>query len=165
MSAGVTMKSGSQERTDAIGFAIGNALQPGDIVRLFGELGAGKTTLVRAIARGMGIDPSHVHSPTYTIANEYRAGDALLVHIDAYRVDDPEETLEQIGLHEALRDGAVVCVEWPELLDDALSEAQLDITIAHAGPTVRELTLTGPATGREGGAWLRSIADAAGDTR
>lgn len=144
-----SIRSASPERTNEVGAVVGSALQPGAVVRLHGELGAGKTAFVRGLARGAGIDSGCVNSPTYTIANEYRSGDAFVLHIDAYRLlDDAEEALEQIGLWDAQRRGAIVCIEWPERLGDAITGADLDVLLEHAGETVRDITLSGPALAR-----------------
>ncbi|MEM1423143.1 MAG: tRNA (adenosine(37)-N6)-threonylcarbamoyltransferase complex ATPase subunit type 1 TsaE [Planctomycetota bacterium] len=146
----ITIESASPEVTHAIGCVLGETLlgatraEGGRVVRLSGELGAGKTALVRGIARGLGLEPRNVNSPTYTIANEYRSGDALMVHIDAYRVDDPEETLEQIDAHGALSAGAVLCIEWAELLGDAVGDADLDVVLQHAGERERTIVVDGP---------------------
>ncbi|GAB4553928.1 MAG: tRNA (adenosine(37)-N6)-threonylcarbamoyltransferase complex ATPase subunit type 1 TsaE [Phycisphaerales bacterium] len=154
---GLSLTSDSLERTSAIGAAIGRCLRPGHVIRLYGELGAGKTAFVRALARGIGLDTGLVNSPTYTIANEYRGEHAMLLHIDAYRIDDADETLDQIGLWDAIEGGAIVCIEWPERLGDAIMGADLDVTIAHAGPDTREITLTGRLVGEHAEVWQRSL--------
>jgi len=145
-----TLRSDAPERTEAIGGAIGTALLPGELVRLYGELGAGKTALVRGLVRALGITDATVNSPTYTIANEYRTDDAFVLHIDAYRLlDDPDDAVEQIGLVDARRRGAIVCVEWPDRLGDAIDDADLDVHLTHAGERDRDVTLRGPALLRD----------------
>ncbi|HSI42646.1 MAG TPA: tRNA (adenosine(37)-N6)-threonylcarbamoyltransferase complex ATPase subunit type 1 TsaE [Xanthobacteraceae bacterium] len=120
-------------------------LAVGDMVALSGDLGAGKTTLARAVIREMAGDPAlDVPSPTFTLVQVYELSRATLVHADLYRVADPAE-LEEIGWHD-LADFAVVLVEWPERAGRLLAPDRLDIqlsTVAGAGPTVRRVRLTG----------------------
>jgi tRNA threonylcarbamoyladenosine biosynthesis protein TsaE len=96
-----------------LGHRLGSALQPGDLVLLTGELGAGKTTFTQGIADGLGIQRS-VTSPTFVTVKPYRlAGGGEFYHVDLYRVDDPEYLDEQ-GVLEELERGAMVVVEWAE---------------------------------------------------
>lgn len=112
------------DMTDALGRTLGRALRSGDVLELRGELGAGKTTLVRGIAAGMGLDPRHVSSPTFVILHRYSpeagAQTTSLVHMDAYRLD-PESTLDELGWDRAVID-AVICVEWPERVGSSLRD-------------------------------------------
>ena len=138
----VTLTSDAPARTNEVGAAIGACLRAGDLLRLFGELGAGKTCLVRGIARGMGIDAGVVHSPTYTIANEYRAPRALLHHVDAYRINSDDD-LDAIGWDHITDGTGVLCIEWPERLGDAVIGSSLDVTLHHAGEEVRTIEIDG----------------------
>ncbi len=158
----LTLHSDSPSVTHDIGAVIGVHAKPGDIIRLSGELGAGKTALVRGIARGMRLDNANVNSPTYTLANEYRAAHALLLHIDAYRIDEAEEALDTIGLSEALHGGAVACIEWPEVLGDALPDAALSVELMHTGEHTREIAINGSMLAREGERLIRSLNEAGG---
>ncbi len=107
----------SEEETQSLGTKLGAALQAGDILCLDGDLGAGKTTLTKAIAKAMGIE-DHVTSPTFTIVQEYE-GTLPLYHFDVYRVGDLDEFFE-IG-YEDYFDGRGVCiVEWAKQVEDAL---------------------------------------------
>jgi tRNA threonylcarbamoyladenosine biosynthesis protein TsaE len=110
----------------------------GDIVVLRGEVGAGKTTLVRAIARALGVDEP-VTSPTYTLANRY-LGRVPLLHIDAYRVADPDD--EELGLVLDGADAAITFVEWPDALGDAVAAARVTVDLEHRGPRERLVRLT-----------------------
>lgn len=141
-----TLYSPSVEQTMAIGAAVAQALRPGDLVGLIGELGAGKTQFVRGLARGMGVDPSRVSSPTFVFLQEYppQEGDgAVLAHVDAYRLTGPQD-LPSIGWEgrgEELRDGAVLVVEWADRILGAMGDDWLGVRIAHHGDG-RNLTLT-----------------------
>jgi tRNA threonylcarbamoyladenosine biosynthesis protein TsaE len=104
----------SPEETEALGEELGRRLRPGDLVLLSGELGAGKTTFVRGVARGAGSDMP-VASPTFQLVRVYR-GRIQLAHVDLYRIESNVE-LRDLGLEELLDQGAVV-VEWGERLDD-----------------------------------------------
>lgn len=97
-----------------LGVYLARQLAPGDVLALSGPLGAGKTTLVRGLAEGLGIDADAVASPTFALAHTYRGSEATLVHLDLYRMADGREA-EAAGLEEMLYDPeAIVAVEWPE---------------------------------------------------
>lgn len=123
----IEIVSTSLDQTVDLGHRLGQLARPGDVFALDGELGAGKTQLVRGLALGMNLDPAHVSSPTFVIMHEYTpapgsqdrdAGDGpVLVHIDAYRLTGPDD-LASVGFDDELRDGAVVAVEWAARLDD-----------------------------------------------
>ena len=99
--------------TEAEGERLGVTLQPGDLLLLVGPLGAGKTTFVRGLARGVG-STAHVASPTFQLVRVY-PGRIALAHVDLYRLEKPGE-LQELGLEELLDDGAVV-VEWGDRLE------------------------------------------------
>jgi len=107
----------------AVGRELGRLLRPGELVLLFGELGAGKTTLVRGIAAGVGLDPAEVSSPTFVLCQEYRSGDApTIAHVDAWRMHDAGD-LESIGWDELRRDRSIIiCLEWPERVIGAIGD-------------------------------------------
>lgn len=122
------------------GERFGRALPLPSFVVLRGELGAGKTTLVRAIARAQGaLEP--VSSPTYGIVREYISPRGEVVHIDLYRINDPEE-LHQIGWEDVLRSRGLVLLEWPERAEDALPQGHVTLQLEHVPgrPDVRRLT-------------------------
>jgi tRNA threonylcarbamoyladenosine biosynthesis protein TsaE len=96
---------------DDFGRRIASRVRPGDVVALSGGLGAGKTTLARAIIAALG-HPGEVPSPTFTILESYEALDPPLVHADFYRLDSPAE-VEELGLDD-YREGAVLLAEWPD---------------------------------------------------
>ena len=110
------------------------------MVALIGPLGAGKTTFVQGVARGIGVPSErHVASPTFALVNEH-PGRVPLVHADLYRIERPQE-LEELGLVEAL-DRAAVVVEWLDRFPDVAPGDHLELHLAHGENDVRTLTLT-----------------------
>ena len=108
-----TLITHSPEETQQIGEGWGRAAPPGWVIGLTGELGAGKTQLVKGLAHGLGV-PVRVHSPTFTLVNEYRGGRLPLFHIDLYRLETPEQ-ITGAGLEEYLAGPiGVVVIEWAE---------------------------------------------------
>jgi tRNA threonylcarbamoyladenosine biosynthesis protein TsaE len=98
--------------TDLLGTALAKALEPGLVITLEGDLGAGKTALVRAMLRALG-HSGPVKSPTYALVELYKVSSLCLYHFDFYRFNDPEEFLDA-GLADYFNEGAVCCVEWPD---------------------------------------------------
>ncbi|MEK8022295.1 MAG: tRNA (adenosine(37)-N6)-threonylcarbamoyltransferase complex ATPase subunit type 1 TsaE [Candidatus Hydrogenedentota bacterium] len=119
--------SRSEEETIAIGESIGRSLRGGELIVLKGDLGAGKTRLVRGIARGAGSE-DHVSSPTYVIQHIY-SGRIPVHHIDLYRLRHHED-ISDLGIDEALVAGAAVVVEWGEKLPAEVEDGRLEITIS-----------------------------------
>lgn len=115
------------------------------MVTLRGELGAGKTTLVRGAARALGV-AEHVTSPSFAVAQRY-AGTVPVAHLDAYRLGSVDD--EELGLALEAADGAVAFVEWPDALGEAFPEAAVEVTLAHGGGDRRLLTLSCPDPRRE----------------
>lgn len=122
------------------GEALGAAVAPGSILALEGELGAGKTTLAQAIARGWGV-ATEVTSPTYAIVHAYAAPRGPLHHLDLYRLERSEQ-LAQLGWDDVVRSPGLVLVEWPERAGAALPSSVQRIRLAHlaADPTRRQVT-------------------------
>lgn len=111
----MTVRLADAVATEAFGRSLAPLIRPGDVVALFGTLGAGKTTLARGLLGGLGHD-GDVASPTFPIVQAYDPPDVRLPiwHVDLYRIEDPSE-LEELGLDDALTDGALL-IEWPERL-------------------------------------------------
>ena len=141
---GQTFTTASAEETDAVGRRIGEGLRPGDAVLLIGPLGAGKTCLVRGIAAALGVAPVAVHSPSFTLVNEYAGRDGLrVVHADGYRLVD-DAPLDDLGLEEAQAEGAILLMEWPRGFTPLDPDRAWRVEIAVDGEDRRTIRVTTP---------------------
>jgi|TARA_R110002072_G_scaffold240118_2_gene398183 tRNA threonylcarbamoyladenosine biosynthesis protein TsaE len=135
--------------TDKLGETLAGLVGPGDVIGLWGDLGAGKTSLARATiqtllaASGLRED---VPSPTFTLVQTYEAGTLPIWHADLYRLSDPDELIE-LGLEEAL-EGGLLLIEWPDRMEDELPAERLDIELKEVGEG-RVACLTGRGTSWE----------------
>lgn len=155
----------SQDPADtvAIGAAVASLCRGGDVVAMVGELGAGKTQFVRGLARGLGLEPARVSSPTFVLMHEYEPaapGGLTLVHIDAYRVASLGD-LESLGWDgdPDLRRGTVVAVEWADRLAEQMDAQALRVVIDHQGDTARRVTLTAGSAWRDRWVTLAAAVD------
>jgi tRNA threonylcarbamoyladenosine biosynthesis protein TsaE len=123
------------DETLAVARAIADALRPGDVVLLGGDLGAGKTVFARGIARGLGVEGAVV-SPTFTIVREY-SGRVPLVHVDIYRLETVRE-LQDLGFDEVVREDAVTVVEWGDLVASMFPD-RLDVRLELVADDTREI--------------------------
>lgn len=121
-----------------MGRAIAGVLRPGDVVALVGDLGAGKTTLVRGAARALGVT-QHVTSPTFTLAQTYE-GRQPIAHLDAYRLGQIDEEEAELAMAAAGPD-AIVFIEWPDALADVFDAPAVVVRLAHGGGDRRELEI------------------------
>jgi tRNA threonylcarbamoyladenosine biosynthesis protein TsaE len=110
----VTSVTHSEEDTQKVARDLATTLNAGDVLLLSGDLGAGKTTFVRGLAEGLGIDPGEVSSPTFTLVHEYRGGRLTLYHADLYRLDNT--ATNDLGLEEIGVQDGVLAIEWPDRL-------------------------------------------------
>lgn len=134
------VRSSGEESSLELGRRIGEILEPGDVLALWGELGAGKTLLTRGIARGLSIPPEiPITSPTFTFINEYE-GRLHLYHLDLYRLGDPDE-LETLPWREALFGTGAAVIEWPERLGGELPRERFDIRISITGDESRTIAI------------------------
>ncbi|MCK5162492.1 MAG: tRNA (adenosine(37)-N6)-threonylcarbamoyltransferase complex ATPase subunit type 1 TsaE [Desulfobacula sp.] len=112
------IESKSSKQTFELGKAVGNKICQGICIALKGELGAGKTTFVQGLAKGLGVSEKYyITSPTFNIINEYPAKSLTLCHLDLYRLGSFDE-LEYIGFDDLIDDSHIIVVEWPQLLND-----------------------------------------------
>jgi len=123
---------------EALARTFARTLRPGDVVALEGDLGAGKTTFVAAVARELGA-ADEVASPTFVFRHRY-AGAPPIEHLDLYRIEHPAETVE-LGLHEALAADAITFVEWPERLPGFVPAGAIRVRIAGCGTAPRVLEI------------------------
>jgi tRNA threonylcarbamoyladenosine biosynthesis protein TsaE len=133
-----TILTSSEAATRRVGAALGAALRPGDLIALEGDLGAGKTALVRGIAAGAGAR-DRVRSPTFGLVHRYEGGRVPLVHVDAYRLSGPDDLLA-LGIETVIDPAAATVVEWAGRVAAALPCERLDIAIDHRGGDRRALT-------------------------
>jgi tRNA threonylcarbamoyladenosine biosynthesis protein TsaE len=139
----------STDETLQLGKSLGSKLIAGDLVLLFGDLGAGKTCLTQGICLGAGLDKkSYIRSPTFTLINEYQ-GAVPIFHIDLYRLETEEEIMN-LGLEEIIYSKAITIIEWPEKLLSNIKpnefkfgiEERIEIHIASKDENVREITFS-----------------------
>lgn len=134
----IVLTTNSAGETMALGEELGKRLAPGEVIALFGDLGAGKTTLTKGIARGLGL-AADVHSPTFTLIHEH-PGPIPLYHVDLYRLTSEDE-VESLGIEEYIYSDGVTIVEWADRMKSILPPDRLDITLRVTGDTTRELAL------------------------
>ena len=127
----------SHEQTWRIGQMLGSRLEPGDIICLYGDLGAGKTSFTYGIALGLEVKDKYITSPTFTFVNEYK-GRIPFYHIDLYRLKDPEE-LEGIGFEEYIDSDGVTVIEWAERAEDELPDDRLSVYLSYVDEHSREI--------------------------
>jgi tRNA threonylcarbamoyladenosine biosynthesis protein TsaE len=127
-----SVRTTTADDTEALGAKLGRLLVPGDVVLLEGELGAGKTTFARGVARGAGFR-GRVSSPTFALAHVYRGKRLTVHHLDLYRLQEGEEL--EVGLEDLLRDArAAVVAEWPAAGASQWPKDRLEVSLAHAKP-------------------------------
>ena len=149
--------TGTLAATRLAGAALADLLEPGDVVSLCGDLGAGKTSFAQGVAWGLGVD-GPVVSPTFTILVVHE-GRMTLYHFDLYRLEDAGQ-LEDVDFFGTLESGGVTLIEWGDRFPEALPTDRLEVEITIEGPEARRFRVTG--TGPRGGAlataWLAAVA-------
>ncbi len=137
----MTVETASAAETEALGAELAGRLAPGDVVVVSGEVGAGKTTLIRGACRALGIE-SPVTSPTFTIGHRYEGGRLSVAHLDLYRLEDGLEGEDPALLDDYLIADAVAFVEWPAAAEPQLAGRRvLAVRLAHAGGDRREIEI------------------------
>ena len=134
----LTVLTNSLDETIDLGRRIGKLLKPGDVIALYGDLGAGKTTLTRGIADGLGLE-ADIHSPTFTLIHEH-PGIIPLYHVDLYRLSGEYE-VEALGLDEYLYSDGVTIIEWADRTAATLPADRLDIDLKIADNDHRKLLI------------------------
>lgn len=134
----MTLETRTETDTVDAGDALGRTLKSGDVVLLFGELGAGKTAFVRGLARGIGANPDDVSSPTFTIIQEYRGDSTTLFHIDLYRLEPPD--IDDLGLDELISADGITAIEWAERWRGRPDDA-IEVRIEEAAGETRRIQI------------------------
>jgi tRNA threonylcarbamoyladenosine biosynthesis protein TsaE len=138
----VISEAHSPAETEAIGARLAESLQPGDIVIVSGEVGAGKTTLIRGACRALGVE-GPVTSPTFTIGRRYMGGRLPISHLDLYRLESLENE-DPALLEDYLDPSCVAFVEWPAVAEPQLERRALEVRLRHAGGDSRTVELVWP---------------------
>ncbi|MEY2467362.1 MAG: tRNA threonylcarbamoyladenosine biosynthesis protein TsaE [Actinomycetota bacterium] len=136
----MNQRTASADETQRLAATVAELARPGDLVVLVGGLGSGKTCFVQGFARAMGV-AEPVTSPTFALVHNY-AGRVPIVHADLYRLVSQHEVLD-LGLDEALADGAIALVEWGDIASDVLAPQRLTITITDVDDTTRDFEFDG----------------------
>ena len=138
----VVFQTKSTEETVRVGKDIGRRLLPGDVVALVGELGAGKTQLIKGLAAGVGIENSaYISSPSFTLIHEY-PGKIPLYHVDLFRLGREQEA-EELGLEEYFQGRGITAIEWADKIPSLLPQELLFISIASMDKNIRSVEISG----------------------
>ena len=137
-----TFQTHSAEQTTDLGRQLAAELKPGSVVLLRGDLGAGKTTLVKGIGEGFNAaEAEAVTSPTFTLIHEYRGPEVTLYHIDLYRIDTQRE-LDTLALDDLMEPNTILLIEWGEKFERFRKERDVEIAIEHQGGNERRIRLS-----------------------
>jgi tRNA threonylcarbamoyladenosine biosynthesis protein TsaE len=132
--------SDNKEETQKIAGEIAKGLKAGDVLALFGDLGAGKTTFVQGIAQGLGVE-SRIISPTFIILRTYPLKSKKFYHVDLYRIENEKE-VEEIGLKEILKEKKdIVAIEWAEKIQNILPDERINVFLTNMGGDKRKITV------------------------
>ena len=126
----IERKLATKEDSIAFAYEIAPLLKKGDILALYGKLGAGKTFFTQYLCKKLGVN-EYVNSPSYVLMNEYLSGDFPIFHLDLYRIKSEEEVLE-LGLYEIF-DSGITIIEWPEIGEDFLPEKTISLKFFYDG--------------------------------
>jgi len=142
----VKFQSNSEAETREIGFRLGKKIKRGDVVCLYGELGSGKTTMVKGIARALGIRERDITSASFSIIVEYDS-DIPFYHIDLYRVENNE--VASLGLHEYIGMEGISVIEWAERAEKEIPDNRIKVTLEYTGENSREIWVDGISLDKE----------------
>jgi len=136
-----TIRTSSESETRKFAARFAKLLTGQDVVALYGDLGAGKTVFVSAVAAALGVPrEAGVRSPSYTLMNLYDGGSLAMAHLDLYRIDDTEE-LEALGYRDLLNGTTLVMIEWPERVPDLAGDVTWRVDLEEHGIEERQITL------------------------
>ena len=140
-----TIPAASESDIDNTADRILEAADGCSVIAFHGEMGAGKTTIISAIARALGVSPEEISSPSFSIINEYRseATAELIYHFDLYRLQSIEQAAE-IGVEDYFESGALCLLEWPDIIDPLLPVATTDVYITVLPDSSREIRIVNP---------------------
>lgn len=140
-----TIPAASESDIDNAADRILEAADGCSVITFHGEMGAGKTTIISAIARALGVSPEEISSPSFSIINEYRsdATAELIYHFDLYRLQSIEQAAE-IGVEDYFDSGALCLLEWPDIIDPLLPVATTDVYITVLPDSSREIRIVNP---------------------
>ncbi|MGD0572021.1 MAG: tRNA (adenosine(37)-N6)-threonylcarbamoyltransferase complex ATPase subunit type 1 TsaE [Sedimentisphaerales bacterium] len=139
----IDVTTNSANETVKFGQKFGSQLKGGEVIALYGNLGSGKTHLIKGVVAGLGAEDAvnEVTSPTFVLVNEY-SGRLEIYHLDAYRLDSIAQ-FEQIGFDDYCHPGSVVLIEWADKVERALAGINyIKIELSHLGPTARRIRIT-----------------------
>ncbi|MFT4604492.1 MAG: tRNA threonylcarbamoyladenosine biosynthesis protein TsaE [Rhodothermales bacterium] len=134
------IETASAGETRDAGRRLALVLKGGDVLALEGDLGSGKTQLVKGLVDGLGGDGDAVSSPTFAIAQQYEVNSGVMLHVDAYRIEDEREFIE-MGMEDSMDDALLVAVEWPSQMGCLLPRQAIHIFIRHLGGDRRRISL------------------------
>lgn len=133
-----SLQTHSYQDTETFGQNFAKLVKPGDVILLNGDLGVGKTTFTRGLARGLGIS-KNVKSPTFTLIREYQNGKMPLYHMDAYRLENNMD--EDLGFDEYFHGSGVTVVEWPQFIKDEVPEDHISVNIKRHNEDDRDIVV------------------------
>lgn len=148
MTSAITISTRSPEETRVLGQYLGEALTPGMVITLDGDLGSGKTTFAQGIGKGLAVpDRYYITSPTYNLINQY-PGRLGLFHIDLYRLGDPREVYD-LGLEEILSGQDITVIEWADRLPDKILASYLSVKLIVTGEDTRRIVINADRLGNK----------------
>lgn len=135
----ILLESTSPEETYVLAEGLGQRMGGGEIICLYGELGAGKTVFAKGLGKGLGVT-EEITSPTFTLIQEYKADDLRFIHMDLYRLKYAEDA-ETIGVFDYFQEDCICLIEWPELIIDNIPMDRLEVRIVGSGDQPRSITI------------------------
>ncbi len=134
-----TFITNSEKETYDVAKEFAKTLTPGQIVCMYGDIGAGKTVFAKGVCASLGVT-EHISSPTFTIVNEYEGNAFTIYHFDLYRIAEPDE-LYEIGFHEMLDSGGVSIIEWPQMAGELMPQKHTKVYVERLEEDSRKITI------------------------